>query len=577
MTRLFAITLTLFVLAGCDDVPDPSLPNEPPEAFDDNVSLKQNEVTIVDALANDFDIDGDITEIAVTVEASNGVAEVIDGVLFYTPDLYFVGSDQFEYQVTDIAGFTDTATVFLEIEKKEVFAILGTDTGLYAIDSRDPGTLVDLAQAVPEGETMIAWVVSEELQQAAILTDAVKVITVALDEPDVIVRSIDIDTTNGEPDGGFVLSNNGEVAIVSLANRYLVAMDLADVEDNLEFDNGWEDGTMLPTAFSILDTTIVMEGTLGTGSDERSAIYVAPLSPIAPIQVLDDPDTLLDTFTRTLDGLNAMLWLTIDPAVEVSPAAYSCTAPPPQALSVPSYTSLGLPDAGTDLIEASQILPDPTTLISYHNGPDTLALVVAACPSGAELFQLVEIPYLDPTGARVIATATDASDGLWNVDVGPEGLDVIYALEGDTGFRTIAIDLSDFDPVETDLSAAAAGYQPYASGMDTVLPPSMVTEDRLRWVYLAPVDDALTRLEWLQLADQSVDSVELPFAATNFTSNGLHAVVQGATGTTDPAPVALIELASPTVTPVDLPGALAERVEDPLNQVQTELVLVTIP
>lgn len=584
MIRLLPFaTLIAFVLAasGCDDIPDPSLPNEPPLAMDDSFDILQNEITIVDVLANDVDIDGDPLQIEILQQPVNGTLENSDGLLVYTPSLYYIGSDQFTYQITDLVGHTATASVAIEILRKEVRAVFSTQSDgvqrVYSIDSRAPDTLVDLAQAVPTGENVVAWEISEALQQVLLLTDADRLLAVAFDDPSVLAGDYAIDTTNGAIDGGLVLSNAGDAALISLDNRYLFAVNLVDGE-TVEFDSGFANGsTMSPQFFNATDNSVVMTGTLGMDAEERSAIYTVVLTANTALQVLDDAGSLDQPFARLLTGLNSMLWLTISDTTPVPPAAYSCNAPPAQVYSAPFYSLLTILDSGNDLIEASGVLAEPVSVISYHGSDPANSLLIAACPSGTELFQIVQVPYLEPSAARLLATAADASDGLWNLDVAESGSRIIYAVEGDSGFRVVSVDLSESDPVVTDLTASVTGYQSYTAGMTTRVPPSMISTDRLRWVYLVPESGALTQLAWLQLNTDELTTLALPFTATNVTSDGLFALVQGQTGTDAPAPVALVELAVGDVTPVEVPGILAEFVDDPLNQVTSAIRLIRAP
>ncbi|MDH3589602.1 MAG: Ig-like domain-containing protein [Gammaproteobacteria bacterium] len=582
MTRLFvtfAVLVSPIILSGCDEVPDPSLPNVPPIARDDSIALKQNAVTPINILANDFDIDGDTLEVAITQEPSVGTLEEIDGIYFYSPELYFIGSDEFSYRITDTSGNTDSATVSIEVQKKEIYAIFSTTAEMeqrfFLLDSREPGTLIDLAQAVPAGETVINWDVSEGLQLAVFLTDANRVLTVSLEDPATVVDEFEIDLTNGAIDGGLTVSATGRVATLSLDNRFVIALNLEDGE-TLEFDSGFDSGsTMSPEFLSITDTSVVMQGTLGTDAEERSAIYVVPLSLVPSFVVLDDAASLQTPFTRLLGGRNSMLWLVADPTTDIPPATYSCASPPPQVYSAPSITQLGLPGPGINLNEASGLLEDPTSIISYNNAAETDSLFVAACPPDVEIFQIIEIPYLDAASARVVTSATDASDGLWNIDVAADGTQLIYSLEGDTGLRTKFVDLSGDDPAVTDLNLP--DYQTYAAGMDTRAPPSVFSSDGLRWAFLAPVADVLNRLVWLQLEDSELTTLDLPFTATNLLSDGLFAVVQGETAGAGNAPVALIEFADPQIDVIDVPGSLAETIADPLNQIESAIRVITVP
>ncbi|MBT8137736.1 MAG: cadherin-like domain-containing protein [Gammaproteobacteria bacterium] len=588
MNRLLLVTTMIaFLIAasGCDDIPDPSLPNEPPVAMDDSVLLLQNATVVINVLANDIDIDGDPLEITIIEEPVNGTLENNSGILTYTPSLYLIGEDEFVYQITDLVGHTSTATVTLEIAKRHSRAVFSTENGgvlsIYTIDSRDPATLIDLTQAVPAEQDILAWEISELQQQVLVLTDdsdgVARVLGIAFDTPAEIASEFTIDTTSGAPDGGLVVSDSGDIAVVSLANRYLIAINIIDGRIT-EFDTGLtEDSTLSPQFFAAQSNTAAIAGTLGSDADERGAIYTVALPAGSPQAVLDEPGNLGLPFTRLLTGLGSMLWLTIDDSDPVPSGAYSCTAPPPQVYSAPFYSLLNSTDAAADLIEASGILAAPVSVISYHGSEPGGSLVLAACPASEELFQIVRVPYLLPSAAAVLATAEDASDGLWNLDVANTGSQIIYSVDGDSGFRVVSLDLSGDDPVAADLSDTVSSYQAYTAGMATRVPPSVFSTDQLRWLYLVPQGDALTGLAWLQLESEELSTVDLPFAAANLVSDGFYAVVQGSTGSPDAAPIAVIDLAQPVVTPVEIPGVVAESISDPLNQFKSAIRLINSP
>ena len=90
--------------------------NISPIAADDFASANANAAIAIDVLANDFDEDGDILEIAGVDDPVGGSAEITsDNQLLYTPDLDFTGEDAFAYTVSDGRGGSDAATVTVTI------------------------------------------------------------------------------------------------------------------------------------------------------------------------------------------------------------------------------------------------------------------------------------------------------------------------------------------------------------------------------------------------------------------------------------------------------------------------------
>lgn len=90
-------------------------PNRPPTALDDQATVRQNTSALIDVLANDSDPDNDALILAAVDDPPNGAASVVDGKVFYTPDMNFVGMDSLRYVVHDGFQGRDTATVRIEV------------------------------------------------------------------------------------------------------------------------------------------------------------------------------------------------------------------------------------------------------------------------------------------------------------------------------------------------------------------------------------------------------------------------------------------------------------------------------
>lgn len=91
-------TVTVTVYAG----------NIPPVASDDSGNTKPDTPMMIDVIANDTDLDGTIepNSITVTTDPNNGTVEVndVEGIVTYTPDAGFIGTDSFTYTVADNDG-----------------------------------------------------------------------------------------------------------------------------------------------------------------------------------------------------------------------------------------------------------------------------------------------------------------------------------------------------------------------------------------------------------------------------------------------------------------------------------------
>ena len=91
--------------------------NDAPAAVDDSTTTAEDNAVTVNVLTNDTDIDlaregDDLTIVSVT-DPVNGTAEIVTGLksITYTPEANWVGTDTFEYTITDQNGATATAEV----------------------------------------------------------------------------------------------------------------------------------------------------------------------------------------------------------------------------------------------------------------------------------------------------------------------------------------------------------------------------------------------------------------------------------------------------------------------------------
>lgn len=88
--------------------------NDAPTALDDRASSDGGPV-VIDVVANDYDPEGDPLSVLATTQPSHGVVTLVDGVVTYTPDAGYAGSDAFEYTVGDGHGGTAVATVYVDV------------------------------------------------------------------------------------------------------------------------------------------------------------------------------------------------------------------------------------------------------------------------------------------------------------------------------------------------------------------------------------------------------------------------------------------------------------------------------
>ncbi|MDF5386577.1 tandem-95 repeat protein [Vibrio parahaemolyticus] len=89
--------------------------NDSPVAVDDTTSIQEDTAVTIDVLTNDTDVDGDKLSIeSASVPKEQGMVEVVDGKLVFTPAENFNGDAEITYTVTD-GELTDEAKVTVTV------------------------------------------------------------------------------------------------------------------------------------------------------------------------------------------------------------------------------------------------------------------------------------------------------------------------------------------------------------------------------------------------------------------------------------------------------------------------------
>ncbi len=89
---------------------NPTAVNDTPSAIFQNASA-----TDINVLSGDIDLNGDTLTVTAISQPTYGTATLNGGVVSYTPDTNYIGSDSFTYTISDGNGGSDTATVSLTI------------------------------------------------------------------------------------------------------------------------------------------------------------------------------------------------------------------------------------------------------------------------------------------------------------------------------------------------------------------------------------------------------------------------------------------------------------------------------
>ncbi|KIC41891.1 hypothetical protein RA27_00255 [Ruegeria sp. ANG-R] len=115
--------------------------NDAPIAVSDVATVAEDSDTLIDALANDSDVDGDTLSITGVSGALNGTAGIENGQIRYTPNANFNGSETLIYTVDDGNGSTATATVIVTVTPENDGPVANQDA---AVVVEDGSMLIDV-------------------------------------------------------------------------------------------------------------------------------------------------------------------------------------------------------------------------------------------------------------------------------------------------------------------------------------------------------------------------------------------------------------------------------------------------
>lgn len=140
-----------------------------PVATADTFAVSQDVARTLPVLMNDTDPDGDVLSIASVTMPSHGTIALNAGTLTYTPITGYIGSDTFNYTVSDGHEHTSTAAVTLNISNMNGVPVAQNDT--ITVLQNTATVLTPLSNDTdPEGDTISITAVSTPAHGTATLT-----------------------------------------------------------------------------------------------------------------------------------------------------------------------------------------------------------------------------------------------------------------------------------------------------------------------------------------------------------------------------------------------------------------------
>ncbi|WP_225409013.1 Ig-like domain-containing protein [Stigmatella hybrida] len=155
--------------------------NVPPTAVDDSITVPGSSGPVtVPVLGNDTDPDpGAVLTVTEVTQPPNGTVTLVNGVVTYTPNPGFVGTDTFTYTISDGQGGFDTATVTVTVGNNPPVA----NDDAVTVSSGSTGTVVDVlgndTTAPDTGETLAVTAVTQPANGTVTLVNGVVTYTPA--------------------------------------------------------------------------------------------------------------------------------------------------------------------------------------------------------------------------------------------------------------------------------------------------------------------------------------------------------------------------------------------------------------
>jgi len=257
--------------------------SQPPTAVDDTAFTSVDTPVLIDVLANDTDPDNVAADLSVAsvTQPQNGTAVIAGRQVEYTPASGFVGTDTFDYVVTDMVDGSDTGTVTVTVAEGNVppTAVIAGGNRTMSDTDGTPGERVTVdgsGSFDPNGGAIIfyEWSVNGVIDSAAIsatetfdLPDGATTITLRVyDETEEVSAPASVTIT--------VSANAAPVAVIAGGNRSVADSDQQPGEQVTVDGSGSSDANGAISAYRWTVNGQVVAG--ATGANPALALADGP-------------------------------------------------------------------------------------------------------------------------------------------------------------------------------------------------------------------------------------------------------------------------------------------------------------
>ncbi|CUH77121.1 Ig-like domain-containing protein [Tropicibacter naphthalenivorans] len=347
--------------------------NVAPVAVDDTDATPVNTPVVVTVLDNDTDANSDVITIVSATDPANGSVTINDdGTITYTPDTDFVGTDTFDYVITDPDGETATATATVTVGGNGAPEVVDDEA---TTDIGTPVTIDPLANdSDPEDDPLTVTGIEQPENGTAVLN------------PDgTVTYTPDADFT-GEDTIPYTVTDGttpvtGEIVVtVGVSSDDLIDADIFPVSDDLQpldpFDGLDED----PDPSDDLDSVVGTSGadSITTGDDDDTIVAGAGNDTVNPgidddlVSLGDGDDLLVDP-----QGADTVIGGAGNDTINVGYDTFSDYEGDDDTFPLLGFTSDPNPDDGRDSVQGNTgndviLTGDDADTIDAGAGDDTV-------------------------------------------------------------------------------------------------------------------------------------------------------------------------------------------------------------